>query len=143
MTPPSSEINYIHRETGELRTERVYGERELRLLYETWWGSALLHAFIKRQWFSHLVGFLHRSPTSRRKIPSFVDQLEIDDTESEFPATTYRSLDAFFTRKLKPEARPIDPNPLHLVAPAEGRVLAFAEIPGGKLNIKGCAVNIE
>jgi phosphatidylserine decarboxylase len=143
MAPPSSEINYIHRKTGELRAERVYGERGLHLLYETWWGSALLHTFIKRNWFSHLTGFLHRSPLSRRKILSFVEQFEIDDSESEFPATTYRSLDAFFTRKLKPEARPIDPNPLHLVAPAEGRVLAFAEIPGGKLDVKGCTVDIE
>jgi phosphatidylserine decarboxylase len=143
MAPPSSEINYIHRETGEMRAERVYGERGLRLLYETWWGSVLLHAIIKRKWFSHLTGFLNRSPFSRRKIPSFVKQLEIDDSEAELPASAYQSLDAFFTRKLKPGARPIDLNPLHLVAPAEGRVLAFAEMPDGKLTIKGCAVNIE
>jgi phosphatidylserine decarboxylase len=143
MAPPSSEINYVHRETGELRAERVYGERELRLLYETWWGSALLHAFIKRQWFSHVSGILRRSPFSRREIPAFVQRYEIDDTESEFPAAAYQSLDAFFTRKLKPEARPIDRNPLHLVAPAEGRVLAFAEMPGGQLDVKGCTVDIE
>ena len=143
MAPPSSEINYVHRETGELRAERIYGERELRLLYETWWGSALLHGFIKREWFSYLAGFLRRSPFSRPKIRPFIQRCEINDTEAEFPATTYRSLDAFFTRKLKPEARPIDRNPLHLVAPAEGRVLAFAEMPGHKLDVKGCTVDIE
>ena len=47
MAPAGKEITYIHRESGELRTERVYGERELRLFYETWWGHALLHTFIK------------------------------------------------------------------------------------------------
>jgi phosphatidylserine decarboxylase len=143
MAPPSKEINYVHRESGELRAERVYGERELRLLYETWWGSALLHAFVKRKWFSYLTGFLNRSPISRRKIGSFIQQYGINDTESELPTTSYRSLDAFFTRKLKPEARPIDQNPHHLVAPAEGRVLAFADMPGNKLNVKGCTIDIE
>jgi phosphatidylserine decarboxylase len=143
MAPPGKQVNYVHRESGELRAERIYGERELRFLYETWWGSALLHACIRRKWFSHLTGLLNRSPISRREISSFIQRCGIDDTESEFPATTYRSLDAFFTRKLKPEARPIDRNPLHLVAPAEGRVLAFATTPGGRLDVKGCTVDIE
>lgn len=143
MPPAINEITYIHRETGELRTERVYGERELRLLYESWWGSVLLHAFFKRRWFSRLTGFLQRLPRSRHGIPAFIRRYEIDATESEFPVADYRSLDAFFTRKLKPETRPIDRNPSHLVAPAEGRVLAFAEMPGAEIDIKGCAISIE
>jgi hypothetical protein len=96
MAPPGKQVNYVHRESGELRAERIYGERELRFLYETWWGSALLHACIRRKWFSHLTGLLNRSPISRREISSFIQRCGIDDTESEFPATTYRSLDAFF-----------------------------------------------
>jgi phosphatidylserine decarboxylase len=143
MAPPVNEITYVHRESGELRVERVYGERELRLLYETWWGALLLHAFVKRNWFSRLSGLLKRSPISRRQIPTFIRRYEIDDTESEFPAATYHSLDAFFTRKLKPELRPVDRIPIHVVAPAEGRVLAFAELAGGKLDVKGCTVDID
>lgn len=143
MVPASNEITYVHRESGALRTECVYGERELRLLYETWWGTALLHTIIKREWFSHLSGLLKRSPMSRRDIPDFIRRYEIDDAESEFPAAAYRSLDAFFARKLKPETRPIDRDPLHLVAPAEGRVLAFDEVPGGRLKVKGCTVDID
>jgi phosphatidylserine decarboxylase len=143
MPPVSNEITYVHRETGTLRTERVYAERYLRRLYETAWGSALLHTFVNRAWFSHLTGFLKRSPISRREIPGFIRRYGIDATESEFPAASYRSLDAFFTRKLKPGTRPIDRNPRHLVAPAEGRVLAFAEMPRDRLDIKGCAVDID
>jgi phosphatidylserine decarboxylase len=143
MAPVPNAITYVHRESGELRTERVYGERALRLLYETWWGHALLHTFITRDWFSHLSGLLKRSPISRREISSFIRRYGIDDTESEFPAATYHSLDAFFARKLKPETRPIDRNPLHLVAPAEGRVLAFAELRGGGFDVKGCTVDID
>ena len=142
MATAHNEITYVQRESGALRTERVYGERELRLLYETWWGTALLHTVITREWFSHLSGLPKRSLISRRQIPDFIRRYEIDDTESEFPAAAYRSLDAFFARKLKPETRPIDRNPLHLVAPAEGRVLAFNEMAGGRLEVKGCVVDI-
>ncbi len=138
MAPTRNEIAFVDRESGELRAEQVYGERELRLLYETWWGVALLHTLIKREWFSHLTGLLKRSPISRREIPSFIRRYGIDDTESEFPAADYRSLDAFFARKLNPEMRPIDRNPRPLVAPAEGRVLAFAEVPGGRVEVRGC-----
>ncbi len=143
MPPATNEITYVHRESGEVRGERVYGGRELRLLYETWWGLVLLHAFVKRRWFSRLAGVLNRLPGSRRKIPAFIHRYGIDAAESEYPASDYRSLDAFFSRKLKPEARPIDRNPSHLVAPAEGRVLAFAEMPGDTFDIKGCAVSID
>ena len=80
---------------------------------------------------------------SRHEIPSFIRRYEIDDTESEFPAVAYSSLDAFFARKLRPETRPIDRNPLHLVAPAEGRVLAFAELPEDGLDIKGCTMDVD
>jgi len=143
MAPPVNQIRFVHRETGELRVERVYGERELRFLYETWLGAALLNAFIKRPWFSHIAGWLKRSRWSRREIPGFIRRYEIDDTESEFPAASYTSLDAFFTRRLKPETRPVDRNPNHVVAPAEGRVLAFAEVPGTSLEVKGRTVDIE
>jgi len=143
MTPPSKLITYIHRESGELQTERVFGERELRCLYETRWGAAFLHAFIKRDWFSRLSGLQKRSWISRREIAGFIHRYQIDDTESEFPTAAYPSMDAFFARKLKPETRPIDRNPHHLVAPAEGRVLAFDAVPDGGLVIKGCTVDID
>lgn len=143
MAPARNEITFVDRESGELCVEQVYGERELRLLYETWWGPALLHTIIKREWFSHLTAILKRSRISRRQIPSFVRRYAIDDTESEFPAAAYHSLDAFFTRRLKPERRPVDQDPRHLVAPAEGRVLAFARPPGDKLEVKGCSVDLD
>jgi hypothetical protein len=41
MAPPGKQVNYVHRESGELRAERIYGERELRFLYETWCGLAI------------------------------------------------------------------------------------------------------
>jgi phosphatidylserine decarboxylase len=143
MASTSNEITFVDRESGELRAEQVYGERELRFLYETRWGLALLHTMIKREWFSHLTGLLKRSPISRREIPSFIRRYGIDDTESEFPAATYHSLDAFFARKLSPEMRPVDRDPRHLVAPAEGRILAFADVPGGRFEVKGYAVGID
>jgi phosphatidylserine decarboxylase len=142
MATSWTETRFVHRETGELRTERVYGERELRILYGTWWGAALLHAVAKRSWLSRFAAVMNRSSMSRHKIPSFIARYGIDATEAELPAAAYPSLDAFFARKLKPETRPIDANPLHLAAPAEGRALAFAALPQGRLNVKGSTVDI-
>ena len=142
MTPARADISYIHRESGELRTERVYGERELRILYETRWGAMLLHGAGKRSWFSYLASILYRSSMSRHRISSFITRYEIDSTEAELPAAAYPSLDAFFARKLKPGARPVDPHPLRLTAPADGRVLAFAGLPQGRLDIKGSSVDL-
>jgi phosphatidylserine decarboxylase len=143
MTASRNEIRFVDRESKEHRVERVYGERALRFLYETRWGTALLHAVVKRTWFSRLAGVLRRLSISQHDIPSFIRRYEIDDTEAELPVAAYRSLDAFFSRKLKPESRPIDRNPMHLVAPAEGRVLAFDQLPRDGLNVKGCSVDIS
>ena len=40
----------------------------------------------------------------------------------------YRSFNDFFTRRLKPEARPINPSQEVLISPADGKILAFADI---------------
>ncbi len=55
----------------------------------------------------------------------------IDLADYEIPSTGFESFDAFFTRKLKPGARPIDPDPDTLVAPADGRVEDLGRIERG------------
>ena len=47
--------------------------------------------------------------------------------------TAYLSFNDFFTRALKPSARPIDPDPTHLVSPADGRVLAWGTLAHQRL----------
>ncbi|EPY54110.1 phosphatidylserine decarboxylase Psd1 [Schizosaccharomyces cryophilus OY26] len=55
----------------------------------------------------------------------------------------YHNLAEFFTRRLKPESRPIDPEAL-LVSPADGKVLNYGVIKGGHLEqVKGLTYSLE
>ncbi len=47
----------------------------------------------------------------------------IDVTEAEKPLTEYEGFDEFFTRKLRPGARPIDDAPGRVVSPADGTIV--------------------
>lgn len=55
--------------------------------------------------------------------------LGIDLAEAAKEAREYRSFDAFFTRRLRPGARPIDPAPGAVVSPCDGVVQAAGPIP--------------
>jgi len=122
-------VEYRDRATGELRTEVVYSESALRRLYETRLGRAALWAVARHEIFSHLYTLSDRLPLSRSRIARFVTDLGIDASEAARPLDQYRSLDDFFTRHLKPGVRPLDPDPSRLVAPADGRVLAYSALP--------------
>ncbi|KAI9766911.1 MAG: phosphatidylserine decarboxylase 1 [Geoglossum simile] len=56
----------------------------------------------------------------------------------------YPNLASFFYRTLKPGVRPIDPNPLTLVSPADGRILQFGTIEQGEVEqVKGVTYSID
>jgi phosphatidylserine decarboxylase len=60
----------------------------------------------------------------------------LDDYE--VPAGGFSSFDEFFTRRLKPGVRPIDPDPTALTSPADGRIEDFGAIePGATFLVKG------
>ena len=73
-------------------------------------------------------------------LKTFAAKYNIDVAEAEFELGAYPSVNEFFTRKLKVGARPIDPDPTTVVAPADGKVVATGIIghaaSGGK-NGKG------
>lgn len=48
-------------------------------------------------------------------------------------ADAFAHFNAFFTRALKPEARPIDPTPGALVCPADGRISQIGPISAGRI----------
>ena len=135
-------VRYRDRETGELGYERVFGADALHFLYETRRGG-LLRTGLRRRAVSRLYGLLQRRGASRRRIPDFVAGLGIDASEAELPLEAYRSLDDFFTRRLKPGVRPVDPDPRVLVFPADGRVLVYPRLDGVRLRVKGCSVDLD
>ncbi|HHV64582.1 MAG TPA: phosphatidylserine decarboxylase [Peptococcaceae bacterium] len=132
-------VYYFDRESGGKRKELVAGAKYLQWLYATKTGSFLLHFLIKRKLFSSFYGRLQDTSLSRHKIKRFVTELEIDMREAEREdINMYRTFNDFFTRKLKPEARPINKDPRVLISPADGRLLAWENIQSDKLlQVKG------
>lgn len=118
-------IQYRDRSTGKVLVEPVFAEGALRFLYGNALGRACVWLVLKRRFVSRFYGWLQSRSASRRKIPSFVERLGIDAAEADRPLVEYRSLNDFFTRRLRPECRPIDHDPRVLVSPADGRTLVI------------------
>ena len=121
-------IEVFDRTTGEIETEEIYGESFLRWAYETRAGRLTVEAFAKRAWFSRYYGWRMKRPGTREKIPGFLEIYGIDPAEFELPVEQFESFNDFFVRRLKPEARPIEPDETAVVFPADGRHLGFPDL---------------
>jgi phosphatidylserine decarboxylase len=83
-------------------------------------------------------GVKYSSPTSVSDIPSFVKFHHINMEESLNDIDSFENFNDFFTRKLKPEVRPIDPDENVVVSPADCRLHVFLDVNEAiKLWIKG------
>jgi phosphatidylserine decarboxylase len=119
-------IQFFNRHTGQLETEAVYGEKALRRIYETLPGKLALETVAKRAFFSKTYGWFMSRPSSKDRVQPFIAKYGLDEADFLEPASSYPSFNAFFTRKLKPTARPIADSAV--VFPADGRHLGFADI---------------
>jgi phosphatidylserine decarboxylase len=63
----------------------------------------------------------------------FAKSYGIDVDEAEKPLGEYSGVDDFFTRKLRPDARPIDPSPGRVLAPADGTIVECGTVSKGHL----------
>lgn len=76
-----------------------------------------------------------RAPGFKNALIGLIVKLyKVDLSDSEFEQIkSYPDLSAFFTRALKPNARPIDPDPKVLVSPVDGYVSALGPIRDGTM----------
>ena len=124
----------IDRISGKIYQEKIYGESVLRWLYkENWLSHCVVNALSRCSLFSKIYGAIQKTSWSRRKIVPFIEEFHVNAREFLDPVSSYASFNAFFTRKLRPEVRPIDPNPEVAMIPADGRYLFFEEIQGDRL----------
>jgi phosphatidylserine decarboxylase len=135
-------VSYRDRTTGALLREHVYAAEQLEFLYRHPIGKLLLTHVLSRRIFSWLYGFTKRTRKSREQIRGFIETLGVDTTEIEQPIEAYGSLDEFFSRRLKSGARPIDPNPDHLLSPCDGRAFAWHCLGDGHLVVKATRTTI-
>lgn len=72
-------------------------------------------------------------PIAQLSVRAFARMYDIDLEEAEQPLSAFENLGAFFIRRLRLGARPIDRRPGVAVSPADGRVLNFGYIDNGTL----------
>ncbi|MDP1622757.1 MAG: phosphatidylserine decarboxylase [Bacteroidales bacterium] len=138
--PPQAPIQYYDRQSGLLKTEKVAGEKWLVWLYNNPVGEATLWALAKRKVVSSVYGNRMDRPSSIKKIQPFVDEFDIDLRTAQ--KQEFNSFNDFFTRKLKNNARPVDTNSTVAVSPADGKILAYANISNSDFIIKGYRFDI-
>ena len=112
----------------------------LRFLYGTAAGRLLLRP-LTAPGLSRAVGRWMDSGSSRVLIDRFVRKNGID--LSDYLPEDYASFNAFFTRRIRPELRPIDPSPDALIAPCDGLLTAYRIAPDAAFAIKGSRYTVR
>ncbi len=138
--PPQAPIQYYDRQSGLLKTEQVAGEKWLVWLYNNPVGEATLWALAKRKVVSSVYGNRMDHPSSTKKIQPFIEEFEIDMSTAQ--KHEFNTFNDFFTRKLKINARPVDTDSTIAVSPADGKILAYADISNSDFIIKGYRFDI-
>lgn len=128
-------IKFIDRSTGIVKTEKVAGEKWLVWLYYNPVGEVSLQTLVKRKFLSSVYGYMMDRSSSTDKIQPFVEEFDIDMRIVQ--KQQFSSFNDFFTRKLKKGARPVDTISTVLVSPADGKIMAWADISRVDFIIKG------
>ncbi len=81
------------------------------------------------------MGWFARSPLSRWMTGLFVRMYGVNLAEAEGTLADYPTLEALFTRGLKPGARPIDPGADALVSPVDGRCAFVGPMVDGRIQV--------
>ena len=106
----------------------------LGFLYGTAPGRFLLRG-LTRPWFSRLGGRIMDSRLSALAVGPYIRRHHID--MSRCVKDRFCSFNDFFTRRLDPEARPVDPDPEALVSPCDGKLSLWPVTPEGRFPVKG------
>lgn len=81
------------------------------------------------------MGWSARSRVSRWATSAFVAAYGVDLDEAVVPADGFGSLDALFTRTLRPDCRPVDRSPDSLVSPVDGVLSTWSTSVDGAIEV--------
>lgn len=139
--PAQDPIQYYERESGQIKTEKVAGEKWLVWLYYNPIGEATLWTLAKRKLVSSIYGNMMDRISSAKKIHPFIEDFDIDMSVAQ--KQEFNNFNDFFTRKLKDGARPVDTASNTAISPADGKILAYADISNSEFIIKGYRFNVS
>lgn len=106
----------------EQQTNKRQESAGLRFLYHTVPGRVFLRLLTAR-WVSKCSGVLLDSPLSRPLIGGFFRKNGID--RNDYLPERYRNFNDCFCRRIRPELRPIDRDPAHLISPCDGLLSVY------------------
>lgn len=97
---------------------------------------------LPRKQLSRMLGRMARTaapaPLLRAAVRAYCRAWGVDLADFEVPSGGFATFDEFFTRRLRPGVRSVDPDPAALLSPADGRLDACGRIePGLELEVKG------
>lgn len=125
---------------GNIVTSGETQNKLLEMLYGNAAGRALLK-ILTLPVVSKLVGAFMDSPLSVPLIEPFIRRNNIDMTQ--FQDVRFKSYNAFFTRRIRPETRPVDLNASSLISPCDSKLTAYKIGARSIFNIKGSKYRVS
>lgn len=92
-------------------------------------------SLLPRKRGAHTMGVLARTGLSKLGVRLFIAAYGVDASTAARPLSEYRSLTEFFTRRLKPGARPIHTEPAAMVSPCDAKVAAVGRTQQGRIEV--------
>lgn len=110
----------------------------------TKWLLKAMTELSSRKWISRITGTFAQSAASRALIPRFAKLYGIAVHEAEMELKEYRTLNEFFTRRLKPGSRTVHSGEQSLVSPVDALITGAGQVREGTLfNVKGQDYTID
>ncbi|MDO4306040.1 MAG: archaetidylserine decarboxylase [Eubacteriales bacterium] len=132
-------MKYIDRK-GNITIEESDQDKLLRHLYTDRGGRLCLKLLI-RPFVSRLAGVVLKSRLSAGFIPGFAERNGID--MSDYEEKKYGSYNDFFTRKIRPEARPVAKGENILISPCDGKLSVHRIGRDSRFYIKDAEYTVE
>ena len=124
---------------GQAPQPEGFQQKATKFLYQKPIGRVLLRALV-RPGVSKVAGAFLDTRLSKPLVEPFIRSNGIDI--SQFEGAPFKTFNDCFSRIIKPEARPIDPDPDVLVSPADSRLTVLPISAHGKLVLKGTAYTV-
>ena len=123
-------------------------EVQKKMIYESYMGGMyrrltgrMVLKMLTKPCVSKCAGWALSTRSSRVLVRPFVRRTGID--LSEYEQDRFRSYNEFFSRKIRPETRPIDDNPRHLISPCDSQMMVFPVTKDGVFHVKNTPYTVE
>ena len=132
---------FYNRTEKREQTELILGDRMLRLAYSTPARHVLSWPLFGTAFCSRLLGWYANRGISKGRIGRTIEELQMDMSDYVVPDGGFCCFNEFFTRKLKPGARPFAPE--GFCSPADCRLLVYPKLEDGLcIPVKGAQFTV-